>query len=48
MEKMLLSVLKKLQKSLLLFRGGEVIGQLVGAVPRPQIETEIARRLRDQ
>jgi thioredoxin 1 len=34
--------------NLLLFRNGEVIGQIIGAVPRGQIEAEIARRLRDQ
>ena len=34
--------------NLLLFRNGEVIGQMVGAVPRAQIEAEISRLLRDQ
>ena len=34
--------------SLLLFRNGEAISQMVGAIPRAQIEAEIARRLRDQ
>ena len=34
--------------NLLLFRNGEAISQMVGAIPRAQIEAEIARRLRDQ
>ena len=34
--------------NLLLFRHGEVLGQIVGAAPRARIEAEIARRLRDQ
>lgn len=34
--------------SLLLFRNGEAISQMVGAIPRARIESEIARQLRDQ
>jgi thioredoxin 2 len=34
--------------NLLLFRNGETISQMVGAIPRAQIEAEIARRLREQ
>jgi thioredoxin len=34
--------------NLLLFRNGEAISQMVGAIPRARIEAEIARRLRDQ
>lgn len=34
--------------NLLLFRNGVVIGQMVGVVPRAQIEAEISRRLREQ
>jgi|SRR3982750_906687 thioredoxin 1 len=31
--------------TLLLFKGGEVVGQIVGAVPRPKIEALICRAL---
>ena len=31
--------------TLLLFKGGQVVGQIVGAVPRPKIEALIARAL---
>lgn len=34
--------------TLLLFRNGEVIGQLIGAAPRAQIEAAVLRRLREQ
>jgi thioredoxin len=34
--------------NLLLFRNGETISQMVGAMPRARIEAEITRRLRDQ
>ena len=31
--------------TLLLFKGGQVVGQIVGAVPRPKIEALIARAM---
>jgi thioredoxin len=34
--------------NLLMFRNGEAISQMVGAIPRARIEAEIARQLRDQ
>jgi thioredoxin 1 len=34
--------------TLLVFRGGEVVGTMVGAAPRETIEAAIRRRLRQQ
>jgi thioredoxin len=34
--------------TLLLFRNGEIIGEMIGAAPRDQIEAAVCRRLRDQ
>ena len=34
--------------TLLLFRNGEIIGEMVGASPRARIEAEVDRRLREQ
>lgn len=31
--------------TLLLFKGGEVVGQIIGAVPRPKIEALVCRAL---
>jgi len=34
--------------TLLVFRGGQVVGQMIGVAPRETIEAAIRRRLRDQ
>jgi thioredoxin len=34
--------------TLLMFRRGEVVGQMIGAAPRATIEAAVRRRLRDQ
>lgn len=34
--------------TLLLFRGGEAVAQMIGAAPRAQIEAAVLRRLQDQ
>lgn len=34
--------------TLLLFRHGEVLDEMIGAAPRPRIEAAVRRRLRDQ
>jgi thioredoxin 1 len=34
--------------TLLVFRGGQVVGTMIGAAPRATIETAVRRRLREQ